>query len=100
MSYDESDAARDDFIDALREELYPEHRDQAVAEFTTECLQRYYLSNRNALSRPLYFLREAHSLRAEHHAAALIFAFASIETLFKSSLLTPIVAGLRYITRS
>jgi hypothetical protein len=95
VSYDESDAARDDFIDKLREELYPEHRDQAITEFTKECLQRYYLSKRDVLSGPMCLLKQSHSLaKVDHHAAALVFAFASIEMLLKSALMTPIVAGL------
>jgi len=94
MSYDEQDAARDEFIERLSNELYPEHRDQAVTEFTQECLQRFYRANRDSLLRPLNLLREAQWLAEDHRAAALVFAFASMEILLKSALLTPIVAGL------
>ena len=43
MSYDESDAAWDEFYDRMSEELYPDHKDQAITEFTEERLQSYYL---------------------------------------------------------
>ncbi len=94
MSYDEQDAAYDDFIEKLSNDLYPDHRDQAISEFTTKCLQRFYLANREVLNGPLVLLREAQSLADSHPAAALTFAFASMESLLKSALLRPIVAGL------
>jgi hypothetical protein len=82
------------FIDHLSRELYPEHRDQAVSEFTSECLQRFYLANRDSLKGPLYLLKEAQSLAEGHFSAALVFAFASMEMLLKSVLMKPLVAGL------
>ncbi|MGD0073220.1 MAG: hypothetical protein ABSD31_02635 [Candidatus Binataceae bacterium] len=94
MSYNESDEMQDEFIDEISRELYPEHRDQAIAEFTKECLQRFYLANRGILLGPLRLFREAQKLTDEHHAAALVFAFASIETLLKSALLKGAVTGL------
>jgi hypothetical protein len=39
MSYDENDAAMDEFYDQISRELYPDHRDQAISEFTQERLK-------------------------------------------------------------
>jgi len=41
MSYDEYDAARDQWM----EDLYKEHKAEAISEFTKERLQSYYLAN-------------------------------------------------------
>jgi hypothetical protein len=38
MSYDEHDARWDEFWDQVSKELYPEHKEQAIDEFTTERL--------------------------------------------------------------
>jgi hypothetical protein len=95
MSYDEFDARRDQFIDELSRELYPEHREQAIDEFTTGCLQRFYLRNPNILIGPLSLLQEAGRLLLDgHFPAALFFGSASVETLLKSALLKPLVCGL------
>ena len=47
MSYEEAqqEAAYDEFVASLAEELYDEHRDQAIEEFITERLQSYYERN-------------------------------------------------------
>ncbi|WP_169709471.1 hypothetical protein [Deferrisoma camini] len=45
MSYDEQDAAMDEFYDQISKELYPEHKEQAIEEFTQEKLKSYYLQN-------------------------------------------------------
>lgn len=94
VSNDEWDYARDAMIDELSEELYPEHRDRAIEELTQECLQRFYLANPNVVSGSISLLEEARALMPAHSAAALVFAFASTETLVKLALIRPIVAGL------
>jgi hypothetical protein len=43
MSYDERYAAMDEMYERIGEELYPEHRVQAIGEFTAERLSSYYL---------------------------------------------------------
>ena len=45
MSYDESWYRRDEWLDKLSEELYEDHRERAVSEFTWECFRRYYLAH-------------------------------------------------------
>jgi len=39
MSYDEYDAAMDEMYDRIGVELYPEHRAQAIDEFTADRLR-------------------------------------------------------------
>jgi hypothetical protein len=81
-------------IDDLSDQLYPEHRERAIEEFTTQCLQRFYLENQNVVLGSLSLREEACGLTPGHPSAAVVFAFASIETLLKSVLLRPIIAGL------
>ena len=47
MSYDPSDAARDDFFESIAQELYPEHKAQAISEFTAERRRSFYVANPN-----------------------------------------------------
>jgi len=95
MSYDPSDAAWDEFYDRMSEELYPDHRDQAIAEFTEKRLQSYYLKNPNAMRPAVDAIQEGKKLQANgHHSAALVFFVTAIEVLLKATLLKPIVSGL------
>jgi len=50
MSYTEEDAKWDEFWDQMSRELYPEHKEQAIEEFTTERLQSFYLKNPDILA--------------------------------------------------
>ncbi len=45
MSYDERDAAMDEMYERIGDELHPEHRVQAIDEFTADRLGSYYLAN-------------------------------------------------------
>ena len=58
MSYEEAqqEAAYDEFVASLAEELYDEHRDQAIEEFITERLQSYYERNSSIAVNALTFL--------------------------------------------
>jgi hypothetical protein len=91
---DDEDYSREAFYDEVAASIYPEHREKAISEFTTECFQRFYLANSNILSGPLGLLSEARSLLAEHASAPLVFAVAAIETGLKLALLRPVVSGL------
>ena len=91
---DDEDYRREAFYDEVAASIYPEHREKAISEFTTECFQRFYLANPDILSGPLGLLSEARSLRPEHASAALVFAVAAIETGLKLALLSPVVSGL------
>jgi len=53
MSYDEHDAAMDEFYDRISEELYPDHKEQAIDEFIEERMCSYYLENPNIVQAPM-----------------------------------------------
>jgi hypothetical protein len=42
MSYIPEDAAWDEAYENISRELYPEHKEQAISEFTAERLRSYY----------------------------------------------------------
>lgn len=95
---DEHDAARDEMYDKLSEEFYPEHKIQAIGEFTAERLRHYYVDHPRVMCPALDALEEGQCLlKAQHHEAALIFFVSAIEMLLKSTLLKPVVHGLVHI---
>jgi hypothetical protein len=95
MSYEPHDEAWDEAYERLSEELYPEHREQAIVEFTDERLRSYYLDNPDILAPAKESLMQATSLLASgHFSAALVFAATANELFLKGSLLRPIVFGL------
>ena len=95
MSYDEHDAAWDAMYDKLSDELYPEHKAQAISEFTTDRLRSFYVEHPMVMRPAVKALQEGKLLqKEEHHAAAVVFFVSSVEMLFKSTLLRPVVYGL------
>jgi len=95
MSYDASDAARDEMYDEIARELYPDHKRQAIREFTADRLRSYYLANPLVMQPAAQALQEGQALQAkEHHSAALVFYVTAIELFLKASLLRPVVHGL------
>lgn len=95
MSYDETDAAWDEFYDKISEELYPEHKDQAITEFTKERLQSFYLKNPKVMRPAVDAIQEGKRLQENgHHSASLVFFVSAIEILLKATLLKPVIYGL------
>lgn len=95
MSYDPQDAALDEMYERISEELYPEHKAQAVGEFTAERLQSFYLANPNVMRPAVEALQEGRRLQAnEHSSAAVVFYVTAIELLLKATVLQPVVYGL------
>lgn len=95
MSYDEHDAAMDEMYERIGDELYSEHRIQAIGEFTADRLSSYYLANPSLMRPAVDALQEAKRLKANgHHSAAVVFCATTIELLLKATLLQPIVYGL------
>ena len=60
-------------------DLYEEHSKEAVAQFTLECLQSYYLKDPLLASAPFRSLTESRVLLADHPSAALVFAATAVE---------------------
>ena len=95
MSYDLSDAAADEFYDSIDRELYPEHKTQAIGEFTAERLRSFYVANPCVMRPAVDAIQEGKRLnKAGHYSAALVFFVTAIEVLLKATVLKPVVHGL------
>ncbi|PKN69058.1 MAG: hypothetical protein CVU54_12160 [Deltaproteobacteria bacterium HGW-Deltaproteobacteria-12] len=95
MSYDEHDAAMDEFYDQMDKELYPEHREQAISEFTEERLRSFYIKSSFVMRPAVDSLQLGKTLlHLEQETPALVFFVSAIELLLKSALLKPVVYGL------
>ena len=90
MSMTEDEARYEDWI----AELYAEHSEQAIHEFTSERLRSFYVENPLLITAPLNSLAESRTLLTDHPAAALVFAVSAIEVALTSVLLKPIVYSL------
>ena len=49
MSRDENDAARDAFYEQLSRELYDDHKQQAITEFSADRLKSFYIQHPNVM---------------------------------------------------
>lgn len=102
MSYDETDAMRDQFIDDLYEDFTKDvlsGRDETlyiklIDRFTSERLQSFYIDNPNVAAPALWALGEARALIGLHPSAAPVFAVVGVEVGLKATLLKPILHGL------
>jgi hypothetical protein len=76
------------------DELFQEHYEEAVSEFTSERLKSFYLKHPD-LARPAWdSLLSAQSLMPSFPQAAIVFAVTAAELVWKKVLLEPIVFGL------
>jgi hypothetical protein len=96
MSYTDEDARWDEVWDQMSIELYPEHKERAIDEFTTERLQSFYLKNPDILVPGIRMYAEARELDDSYPSASLVFATSAIELFLKASLLKPVIYGLVY----
>lgn len=92
---DEQDAALDDFYQQVAEELYPDHREQAIQEFTADRLRSLYVAHPEVMVPAVLAYRDAKKLGEQgHHAATVIFCVTAVEVFLKATLLKPVVYGL------
>ena len=95
MSYDPQDAAMDEFYDQISKELYPEHKEQAIEEFTEKKLKSYYQQNPDVMRPAVDAIQEGNwQLEQKRYSPALVFYVSSIELLLKATLLRPVLYGL------
>jgi len=94
MSYDNQDAAMDDFYDRMSEELYPEQKEQAINEFIEERMQSYYLKNPTVIQPPIDCYHHANELIDVSPSCALVMYTTAIELFLKSVLLKPVLYGM------
>ena len=95
MSYNPEDAAMDEFYDQISKEIYPEHKEQAIEEFTKEKLKSYYLLNPGVMRPAVDAIQEGNwLLENKRFSPALVFYVTAIELLLKATLLRPVLYGL------
>ena len=94
MSYDEQDAAMDAFYEQISQELYPEHKEQAIGEFIEERMQSYYLKNPKIIQAPIDSYLHAHELLDISPRSALVMYTTAVELFLKSILLKPVLFGM------
>jgi hypothetical protein len=106
MSWTREDAEREAAYDRLYneigpqwmedhgQELYQEHYDEAVKEFTAERLKSYYVAHPDLAQPAVGSLAEATVLLQSHPRASLVIATTAMELAVKVVLLQPIVFGL------
>ena len=95
MSYDPHDAAWEEFYERLSRELYTDHKQQAIDEFTSGCLRSYYEKEPGVMRPAIDALQEGKALREiQHYSAAVVFFVSSVELLLKATVLKPMVHGL------
>jgi HEPN domain-containing protein len=95
MSITPDDIAWDEFSSQFANELYPEHKTQAIEEFTAERLRSYYVKYPDVLVPAVNALDESKQLHElGHNSAAIVFAASAVELLFKSAVLRPVIYGL------
>ena len=99
MSYDESDAAEDEFYSQMVSDFYRDHGPQiaqeAIDEFQTERLQSYFSEHPNLIAPAATQLERARALRLLGAGdASIVFGASATELALKQALLRPIVYGL------
>jgi len=85
----------DEAYENMAKELYPEHKEQAIAEFTSERLRSFYLKNPDTAVNAVRSIKEAKSLLNHGHpSASYVFSVSAIEQFLKAAVLKPVVYGL------
>ena len=86
--------AMEDFYDQISKELYPEHKEQAIEEFTEEKLKSYYLQNPDVMRPAVDAIQEGNwQLEQKKYSSSLVFYVTAIELLLKATLLRPVLYG-------
>lgn len=95
MSYSPEDSAWDEAYESMSRELYPEHKAQAIVEFSYERLRSFYAKTPDVLVPAVRNFKQATFLyESGQHAAALVFSASATELFLKGALLRPVVYGL------
>jgi len=94
MSYDEQDAAMDDFYDQMSKELYPEHKEQAIDEFIEERMRSYFLKYPEIINAPIECFGHAIECSDISPRSAVVMHTTAIELYLKSVLLKPVLYGM------
>jgi len=84
----------DDFYYRMSEELYPEHKEQAIDEFIEERMRSYFLANPKIIQAPIDCFIHAEELCRVSPRSALVMYTTAIELYLKSVLLKPVFYGM------
>ncbi len=89
MSTQPDDAAWDEFVSKLTEELYPEQYERAVLKFTRDRLRSYYIQNPRVLAPVVDMYFQSKELyAADLRAPAVVFYVSTLELLLKAVVLS------------
>ena len=96
MDYYEAqqEAAHEEFLDALSEELYDEHKDRAISEFVEKRLKSYYSKNTDIAINVIGYIKKSKALLDAEPTSSLMYSSIAAEVILKSLLLKPVVFGL------
>lgn len=99
MSYDEWDAAQENYIDELLEDFYatrgPDIAEEAIETFRSDRFRSYFVDNPMIIEPARRHLAQARQLLAKNESdAALVFAASAVEIGIKEGLYRPVVHGL------
>lgn len=95
MSYGSQDAAMDEFYEQISRELYDEHKEQAIEEFTEEKLRSFYRHNPSVMRPAVDAIQEGNwLLDHERYSPSVVFYVSAIEMLLKATILRPVLYGL------
>jgi len=94
MSYDEHDAAMDDFYDQMSKELYPEHKEQAIDEFIEERMRSYFLKHPEIINAPMECFFHGEECAKFSPSCAVVMYTTANELYLKSVLLKPLLYGM------
>ena len=90
----EQEEAYSAMMDSLAEELYPEHKEQAINEFIDDRLKSYYLDNNEIAVNAVSFIKKAKESVSLDPTTSLIYSSVATEVVLKLILLKPVVFGL------
>ena len=83
----------DAFYEQISQELYPEHKEQAIDEFIEERMHSYYLKYPNIIQAPINSYLHANELFGISPRGALVMYTTAVELFLKSVLLKPVCSG-------
>ena len=90
----QEEVAREEFLDALSEELYDEHKDRAINEFVEKRLKSYYLKNTDIAINVIAYIKKSKDFIDVDPTSSLMYSSVATEVILKTLLLKPIVFGL------
>ncbi len=90
----QQEVAHEEFLDALSEELYDEHKDRAISEFVDKRLKSYYSKNTDIAINVIGYIKKSKALLDTEPTSSLMYSSIATEVILKSLLLKPVVFGL------